>query len=185
MDFLKSKKIFLFVSILWSLLCTPAQANEKPLVLYEQKIKAGLVYNLLKYTTWPKAMHNGKLHICLLGGDPFDGYLSPLEGRTAQQTVISIHHVDEIEKTEKCHLVVIHNTQSNNLPALLEFLHAKSILTISDMKGFALQGGMIEMAKENEKISLYINKEATTQAGLTIEDPMLKLAKIVATHGGA
>ena len=38
---------------------------------------------------------------------------------------------------------------------------------------------MIEMAKEDEKISLYVNKDAIDHARLDIEGHMLKLAKIV------
>lgn len=184
MEFLTSIKRYLLASMLLCILPTQVQANEKPLFLYEQKIKAGLVYNLLKYTSWPQPA-NGKLQICLFGGDPFDGYLSPLEGRTAQQAVISIHRFDDIAKTDNCNIVLIHHSQSDQLPTLLKFLQTKKILTVSDIQGFALKGGMIEMAKENDKISLYINKEATTQAGLKIEDPMLKLAKIVSSNGGA
>src|SRR5688572_28382680 len=50
----------------------------------EKKIQAGLVYNFLKYTSWPAqalAGNNGNIKICLLGGDAFSGNLFPLEGR--------------------------------------------------------------------------------------------------------
>lgn len=159
-------------------------AQEKPLQLYEQKIKAGLVYNLLKYTAWPKesALNiNGKLEICLLGEDPFDGYLAPLEGRTAQQVPIAISHIKNISEAVQCSVVIIHRNQSQNLPELLLTLKGKNILTVSDIEQFAQQGGMVELTKEGEKISLHINKNAVTHAGLNIQDPMLRLAKIVAS----
>lgn len=165
------------------LLQCPIHAEEKSLQLYEQKIKAGLVYNLLKYTDWPKespAQTNGKLRICLFGEDPFDGYLSPLEGRTAQQAPISITHIKSVEESQGCSAVIIHRNKEKNLPELLQFLKNKNVLTISDIAQFAQRGGMVEMAREDEKISLYINKDAVDHAGLSIQGPMLKLAKIVA-----
>lgn len=158
-------------------------AEEKTLQLYEHKIKAGLVYNLLKYTAWPKesvSQKSGRLQICLFGEDPFDGYLSPLKGRTAQQAPISITHIKNVEDTQGCSVVIIHRNQEKNLSALLQFLKNKNVLTISDIAQFAQRGGMVEMATENEKINLYINKNAVNHAGLNIQDPMLKLAKIVA-----
>jgi uncharacterized protein DUF4154 len=155
-------------------------AQEKPLQLYEQKIKAGLVYNFLKYTTWPaNAAPQGTLHVCLFGGDPFDGYLSPLKGRTAQQAVIDITTITRVSEAENCNMVIIPSSQAKSLPALLEFLKDKHVLTVSDIDQFARLGGMVEMTKENEKINLYINKTAVQGAGLGIQGQMLKLAKIV------
>ena len=43
----------------------------------------------------------------------------------------------------------------------------------------AQAGGMVELAKEDQKISLYINRDAVGSAGLTIQDQMLKLARLV------
>lgn len=187
MAILTSTKMLPKTALIFLLLCAfsgAAGAQEKPVELYEQKIKAGLVYNLLKYTAWPKesALNTkGKLQICLLGADPFDGYLSPLEGRTAQQVPIAIDHIKNIADAVQCSVVIIHRSQAQNLPELLLTLKGKNILTVSDIEQFAQQGGMVELTKEGEKISLHINKGAVIHAGLNIQDPMLKLAKIVSS----
>ncbi len=163
------------------LLCNPVVAGEQPLELYEQKIKAGLVYNFLKYTVWPESdslKDEGRLRICLLG-NPFDGYLSPLDGRTAQQYIIVISQIQQITEVGGCNIVVIDTHHESNLPALLKSLKDKHILTVSDIRDFAKRGGMVELAKEGEKINLYINKKAVAHAGLDIEDRMLRLARFV------
>jgi hypothetical protein len=157
----------------------PARADDKPLQLYEQKIKAGLVYNFLKYTTWPDAAAQGHLRVCLFGGDPFDGYLSPLEGRTAQQAVIDIAVIHQVEEMDSCNMVVIPRSQAQALPELLESAQGKHILTVSDISQFASHGGMVELSKQDQKINLYINKGAIDRAGLGIQAQMLKLAKNV------
>lgn len=161
----------------------PSFADEKPIQLFEQKIKAGLVYNLLKYTTWSASKQNldiTNLQVCLFGDDPFDGYLSPLQGRTAQQAKIVIVHVLEVKETENCNIVIVHRSQEENISVLFEFLRDKQILTISDIPGFSKRGGMVELTKEGEKISMYINKSAVNHAGLDIQSRMLRLAKLVA-----
>ncbi len=184
--------------MLMCLLCPPVYAAEQPLPLYEQKIKAGLVYNLLKYTAWsnisaaPGAdnkatenLANTKLVICIFGDDPFDGYLSPLEGRTAQQATISITRITQVQQAEQCNAVIIHRSQTQQLTPLLQFLHGKNVLTISDIAQFAEQGGMVEMTRQDEKVALHINKESLDSAKLSIDARMLKLATIVSGKGGA
>ncbi|HTH32401.1 MAG TPA: YfiR family protein, partial [Lacibacter sp.] len=99
----------------------------------------------------------------------------------AQQALISITHINKVENTTGCSVVIIHRDQEKNLSALLQFLQNKNVLTISDIAQFAQRGGMVEMSKEDEKINLYINKNAVNHAGLNIQEPMLKLAKIVAS----
>jgi hypothetical protein len=153
---------------------------EQKLQLYEQKIKAGLVYNFLKYTDWPEGdKAEGRLRICLYGEDPFDGYLTPLQGRTAQQAVIDIAIIKRISEADNCNMVVIGQSRADDIPALLGFLKGKHVLTVSDISRFARQGGMVELTKEGSKIGLYINKDAVSRAGLDIQNQMLKLAKLV------
>jgi len=157
----------------------PAKAqDDSKLQLYEQSIKAGLVYNFLKYTTWPGTAP-GRLRVCLYGGNPLDGNLSLLEGRTAQQATINIVYVDSINELVNCSLVFIDKNQKESLSAILSSLNSKHILTVSDMGDFAQQGGMVELTSENRRIALYINKRAVDHAGLIIQARILKLAKLV------
>jgi len=158
-----------------------AQAHgARPPELFEQKIKAGLIYNFLKYTTWPDAaMPQGRLRVCLFGDDPFDGYLSPLEGRTAQKAVISIIRINRADEAENCNLVFIHRGQESALAELFALLQDKPVLTVSDIGQFARKGGMIELAKEDDYINMHINRRAAVRAGLGIQDRLLKLAKSV------
>lgn len=163
-----------------------AQATQgaAPMQLYEQKIKAGLVYNFLKSTSWPGMAQTDsgemRLNVCLFGGDPFQGYLHPLEGRTAQRHVIAIRQLASIEGADDCHVLFIHREKNNVLPALLAQLEGKSVLTMSDMDEFSKRGGMIEFSTEKDRrVHLMINKKAVEDAGLDIQDSLLKLAQLV------
>ncbi|RYY77160.1 MAG: YfiR family protein [Gammaproteobacteria bacterium] len=184
-----------FLFILATLSFAPSVVSETPVALQEQKIKAGLVYNLIKYTAWPKTpltppnqikntYNSTTLTICLFGDDPFDGYLAPLQGRTAQQAIISIISVTSIPETASCNAIIVHHSQRDQLPKLLEFVQGRCILTLSDIEKFAELGGMIELARQEEKIELKINKDAVDNSKLVIDARMLKLAKII-SKGGA
>src|SRR5262245_56282381 len=55
----------------------PAYAAEN-LQLVEQQIKAGMLYNFLKYTEWPAGRMptpGEQVVVCVLGSDPFGGHL--------------------------------------------------------------------------------------------------------------
>jgi hypothetical protein len=180
---LKMRGVLAFaLLVLLVLRVTPAHADDaaQPLKLYEEKIKAGLVYNFLKYTNWSAdilTQSNNSLLVCLFGNDSFDSYLYPLEGRSAQQYVIKIAHVTNVSETRNCNAILIHRNRENILPALLESLKGKNVLTISDIDQFTQEGGMVELNMQHHRIGFFINKNALDQAGLTIQNRLLKLAK--------
>ena len=182
----KFSRIFLALTIFAAALCysgilraqDPA-ANQ----LYEQKIKAGLLYNFLKYTSWPQDLE-GSLKVCLYGSDPFEGYLYPLKGRTAQQYTISIQHIHDVSQAAECNIVFIHHNEARSLPALLKFLQDKHVMTASDIEEFAYKGGMVEFSRKDNRIKVFINKKAVEDAGLYIDNRLLKLATLVSSDGG-
>ena len=145
----------------------------------EKKVKAGLIYNFLKYTDWPAQAMNkgGQIRLCLLGPDPFDGALEPLEGRTAQNKTITILRVETAEEGKNCHLLFIHRNLHSSLGDYLTQLAGYPVLLVSDMQSFSHQGGMVELATENGYINMHVNKSAVRESGLAIQDRLLKLAK--------
>ncbi len=180
---LKPCGVAVFLAAALWLTVLPVRAEESSSYLYEQKIKAGIIYNFLKLTTWPDAAVRAKggLSVCLLGGDPFGGYLYPLEGKTAQQRLISITKIYSADAAAGCSLVFVHRNEADSLPDILKAVAESPALTVSDIEGFAEMGGMVELAKENEHISLYVNENEARASGIRISDGILKLAKRVST----
>ena len=157
---------------------TPALADQ--MQLDATKVKAGLVYNLLKYTRWQKSspvMIDKKLTVCLYGGDPFNGALDPLQGRTAQQLAIDIIETEDPNAITDCSLVIIHRSEADSVPTLLKTLDRKSILTISDIDDFTHEGGMVAFTRDENRVALVLNVPAIQAAGLIVEDRLIKLAK--------
>jgi hypothetical protein len=166
--------------VLATMLMLPARAADVQLV--EQQIKAGLLYNFLKYTQWPaeRAQRTGAaIKVCLLGGDPFDGHLQPMAGRTVNEHVIEVRNVRTMADVDDCSLLFVHADQKENWPELQKALAGKSVLTVSDFQGFALSGGMIEFTRTANRISVTINTEPINSANLQVEDRLLRLASVV------
>lgn len=155
-----------------------AQAAES-LQLVEQEIKAGLLYNFLKYTEWPQSpggVANAPIVVCLMGGDPFAGRLQPMSGRTVNQHVIEIRSISGIETATACSLLFVHANEKSQWPAMHMALMAKPLLTVSDFQGFTDSGGMIEFTRVDNRIGVKINADALATAHLQVEDRLLKLA---------
>jgi hypothetical protein len=53
------------------------------------------------------------------------------------------------------------------------------VLTISDGKGFAEAGGMIELYVEEGRMRFAINMGATERSGLHLSSRLLRLAKVI------
>jgi len=161
-----------------------ARATEN-LQLHEQEIKAGLLYNFLKYTDWPSASMNGSssITVCIFGHDPFEGYLQPMAGRTVNQRQISIRTIHSIENISTCHLLFINADERDEWPQLRDSLKGKTVLTVSDFDGFADAGGMIEFGKKGAHISVSLNMDAVTAARLHVQDRLLRLVTVVHSGG--
>lgn len=152
--------------------------------LVEQKIKAGLVYNFLRYTTWPSAAPHATLVVCMLGGDPFDGQLAPMAGRTVSQRAIELRAMRDAADTSGCAAVIVRADQRSAWEGARKSIGAKEILTFADFEGFAVEGGMVEFTRVDDRVSVKINTDAVTAARLRIDDRLLKLASVVHTSAG-
>jgi hypothetical protein len=159
----------------------PARADDG-VHLIEQKIKAGLVYNFLKYTDWPAERTEGAqapIVVCLLGGDPFEGGLQPMAGRSVNEHTIELKSVREAAEFAPCWLLVVSSSEKASWPAWRASLAGKDVLTVSDLDGFAGSGGMIEFTRTDSRIGVKINVASVTAAHLKVEDRLLKLANAV------
>lgn len=156
----------------------PAEAAEN-IQLYEQKIKAGLLYNFLKYTEWPAENHVATLTVCIFGADPMEGYLQPMEGRTVNQRTIALRYVQAPEQARACHLLFVNGEEKDRWLQLQTVLTGKSILTVSDYEGFINDGGMIEFGRTDNHIDVAINMDAVNAAKLRVHERLLKLATVV------
>jgi uncharacterized protein DUF4154 len=168
--------------VLGAMLPVAAHADES-LQLREQEIKAGLLYNFLKYVEWPPidATHaTAPVTVCVFGDDPFNGYLQPMIGRTVNRRKIAVRSIRDFPEAAACDLLFINTAEKDRWPQLQKFLTGKTILTVGDFNRFADTGGMIEFGRKDDHINVSLNIDAVTAARLRVEDRLLKLVTV--TH---
>jgi hypothetical protein len=162
-------------------LCSTAWAQDS-LRLAESDIKAGLIYNFLRYTQWPTpARADQPVIVCTYGHDPFSGRLASMAGRTVNQRAIELRTVHTLPEIDACSLVVVNADERADWPRLRSFLAPRHVLTVSDYEGFARAGGIIEFTRINNRIGVRVNVGAAEAADLLVQDRLLRLASVVRT----
>jgi hypothetical protein len=166
-----------------ALIGADAAAAQDARRLAEQDIKAGLLYNFLRYTQWPANAQSGAtIDVCIYGRDPFAGRLAPMAGRSVNQRVIAVRAVRTSAEMSSCALVFINAEERAAWPRLRAELARRSVLTVSDYEGFARAGGMLEFTRANNRVGLMVNVDAAHAADLEVQDRLLRLATVVSSE---
>jgi hypothetical protein len=148
----------------------------------EYEIKAAYLYNFINYIDWPAdalPAEGGTLTIGIIGENPFGSALDPLKGKQIKGRTLAVKHVESAKDLEQCQIVFICTSEKSRLAEILGQLKDTRVLTVSEIEGFAEQGGIINFISERNKVRFEINTDAAKRTGLTISSDLLKLAKLV------
>jgi hypothetical protein len=172
---------FIFMMACLSLFCPPAGWSESS-QLSEYEVKAAYIYNFAKYVEWPAASvsrESSSLTICIVGKSPMNEVIESLAGKAIKNRRIVVRNFSRIEDLGECNIVFINATVKTSLNQLLASMAARPILTVSDSKGFAAAGGMIEFVAIGDKIRFEINNRAAQQVNVRVSSHLLRLARTV------
>ncbi len=154
----------------------------------EYAVKAALIFKIGKFVRWPDAAlqaNAGTLHVCIVGRDDFGEDIDALAGQRLQGQSIAIDRLPHPEQSASgCTIVFISRSEHARLPAVLAALAGHPALSVSDIDGFAAQGGMVGLATQGGRVSFQINPAAATRAGLEIGAQLLQLATVVGDQHG-
>ncbi len=157
-----------------------AQANRE-----EDREKAGFVRNFGRFVEWPAAALpvRGSLIIGFIGDDFFGDILAEeLRSKTANGHPIRYRRLHWNQQLAGCHILFVSASESEHLPSILQSISTESVLTISDLGGFAQTGGMIELIVVGERVHFDINRYNALKAGLKIDSKLLGAARRVYTE---
>ena len=157
------------------------------------KVKAAYLYQFAKFVEWPaESFENEKapLVIGVIGQDPFGKILDrTVESKQIGGRPIEIHRFagggrEDAGALEQCHVAFICESERRRPYYIYSVLNERSILLVSDIPGFARDGGMIGLVLEEGRIAFEINREALENAGLKVSSKLLKLARLVQPREG-
>ena len=149
----------------------------------EYQIKAAFLVNFMQFVTWPDSVftnENAPFSIAVLGDDPFGPALDQtLQGETVNHHKIVVQRVRRVEDCKDCQMIFVSRSEEKNLPAILAKVDSGPVLTVSETRGFARQGGIINFYLEDKKVRFEINPVVAQRANLKISAQLLSLGKIV------
>ncbi len=145
----------------------------------EEAIKAGIVYNLTKFTVWPNdAMSENYLNICVFGKQHDDGF-DALAGKVVMGKALMIKRNPNDRDIHTCQLAYIKNTSQKKIYKILNKCKSQPILTVSESLDFINHGGMIGLVAFDNHVGFEANIKAINSEGINIGAQLLKLAKRV------
>jgi hypothetical protein len=149
----------------------------------EYQLKAVFLFNFTQFVDWlPAAFADPQspLLMGVLGDDPFRGYLEDaVRGERVKNRPIVVQRYRKLADITPCHILFISRSETDRIGQILDELHGRNILTVSDADDFATRGGMIQFVTDKNKIRLRINVDAAKAANVTISSKLLRAAEIV------
>lgn len=184
------------VVLLGLLLSAGAQAAE-----IDRAKAAGVMAAYLRYiaalTSWPESAATGDAEPLLIGAigrdpnsvmDPIRQRLQSGEGLVAQGRPIRLIDLDldadderEPDQLTSCALVFLSEGTDEEWQRLRPLVGSLPIVTVSEMEGFADEGGMIEyfVDRQSGKVRMKVNLEAMRAAGVSFSARLLALKSVV------
>ncbi len=172
--------LLLAVLLLPSLAAPTARAAAQPT---EYQLKATLLFNLVKFTEWPKSAFTNAaapLVIGILGDDPFGVTLDlVVQDESVRGRRLVVRRLQPGDSPASCHLLFLGRSEKDHLPDLWPSLRGRPVLTVGDLPEFCQLGGMINLAlSPNGTIRPEIDPAAARAAGLEISSRLLGLPMV-------
>ncbi len=159
-------------ALVWALAAPAVQAQAAS----EAAVKAGFVYNFIKFTQWPGAREGTPIRLCAASSQPLDGQLSLLQGRSMGSRVIDVRTAVPSGEWRQCDVLFLGEGDADRLPLMQQRVAHAPVLTLGDLPGFVDAGGMIGLRVEASRVRFDVHLGSAQQSGLVLNSQMLKLA---------
>lgn len=187
----KANGLFAIVSLLVLTLSVSPLAFGRTLYTGEYEMKAVFLYQLLHFAEWPQKAFADNEHmitIGILGKDPFGNMFKPVEGDVIDGRRLVIKRFKKgasAESLKACQLLFISSSVGGDVGVVLESLNEYPVLTVSEVKGFAELGGMVNFVVKKDELKFEINKGAAERFGIKFRSKLLRLAVRIVEGGYA
>ena len=158
----------------------PLIATAQPLAA--STLKAAFMLNFAKFIEWPALPAGAPIAVCIVGDEGVAAALVlTVRGQHISGHALDVSRPQNSAMWRDCHLLFIADGQFQRSSVELGGIRTLPVLTVSDGKGFADTGGIIELYLEGDRIRFAINVDAAERSGLHVSSRLLGLAKIVRT----
>jgi YfiR/HmsC-like len=155
----------------------------------EYALKASWLTKFIKYVEWPSADNGEPIVIGILGNDPFGKLFAPVEGKSFLGRTLVIHRFGPYQPGmafPKCQLLFIAESEQAHIESILGEFSRRPVLTVSEFRGFADVGGVINFLPiRRDHIRYEVNQGQAEAVGLRVTSPLLRYAdRVIADRQG-
>lgn len=183
----KLLSLFLVATLWCTCIFVPVNADEQDEATIQYKIKIAFLYNFLKFVDWPGDNAPKKTNsatICIIGDRQFSNYFRELQSSHKQDLAITINDTVTAKDIPSCNILYIGHDEEDNAATLLSYAKGHPVLSISEARDFADNGGIIEMVRvgksvglfSKDKLNLRINLKTAEADNLNIDARLLQIA---------
>ena len=157
-----------------------AQDEEAQVVNREYHLKAAFLFHFTSFIGWPDgALGDEFIEVGVLGQDPFGDALDTIDGKVVQGRTIVVKRSRSTEELSSCAVLFIARSEQAQLQEIVSKVGHRPVLTVSEIKGFAHQWGVINFETVGNRVRFEINNEAAKRSRLQISSRLLKVSTIV------
>ena len=144
----------------------------------EDVLKAAYLFNFTKFVEWPGESGDMVLTLCFIGGSAVrEAMAGNLANKRIGNHTIYVREVTTPQDPGNCNVLYMETTDGHAVPPIA-VLHAP-VLTVSNGKGFAHRGGIIELFAEGNRLRFIVNMANAKRAGIKISSSLLQLASVL------
>ena len=148
----------------------------------DYKLKAAYIYQFTKFAQWPDFSFDNNtspIVICVLGDNPFNKTLDSFSSRSSQGRSLKVRYLAKLEDFSDCHIVFVSKSLKKHLDNILIKLKNHSVLSVSDIEGFAMGGGIIGFIKKKRRVGIEINVNMSKSSGVKLSSKLLEVSTLV------
>ncbi len=176
-------KCLLLTMLMLSSAATAAQSR----VSLEYAVKATYLYKLAPFVNWPPdtfTSPNAPFEICVLGRDPFNGFLvQAVAGRRVGTHPFEVRRLAAPTQAAGCQIVFIGDMRVGAVRDVLRTFDGKPVLTVTDSGDADSAGSIVQFVLERGHVRFDIDNAAAARNHLAISSKLLNLALTVKGDG--
>jgi hypothetical protein len=166
------------------LLMTGKALAAGPEALSQSQIEAGFIFNFTRFVEWPDnsfATPASPFTICVVGAPQVAELLAVAAfGKEVGGRRLTIKTSKSDDDVRTCQILYFGGTEEHRAVGMSDSVKEISVLTVSNVPGFASAGGMIGFFVQDNKVKLEINADATAHARLKVSSKLIAIAQLVA-----
>ncbi|MCX7635299.1 MAG: YfiR family protein [Syntrophales bacterium] len=175
---IKGMSFVWFIALAFILSTATSRSTEK--TVPEYKLKAAVMFNILKFVRWPADVNPGSMvYIGILGKDPFGEHAEELINKTLERRPLAIIRSQRLQDLKHCHAIFIARSEVKRIKEIISSPMTRKKIILGDSEGLAKEGVMFNLLVREQKIHIEINHEQAKREGISISPQLLAIGVVV------